>query len=187
MTTSIAEARINRMVEGWNALRENDYNNDYDKAVFLRDQRRQGCYQRGANGDQAFKHDVNANLLGISGQRALDYIKVLRAYSNRATWRNLGGFKSLYYLQGLNATSRQRSAVMSDAISESDSRGENVTINVVRSCARARGYDSQRGRPSQTQMEMKRDTLARFIFDSFDEVPDNIIEAMPHELAVQFA
>jgi len=183
---SIAEARITRMVNGWNNLRDNDYSNDYDRAIFLRDQRRQRCYQRGANGDHAFKADVNANLTGISGQRALDYIKVLRAYPDRVTWRNVGGFRSLYYVQGLNATSRQRSNVMNDAIEEANSRGEAVTINIVRSCARARGYDSERGRPSQTQMEMKRDTLARFIFNEYDEVPDAIRDAMPHDLAVQF-
>ena len=184
---NLSERRATLMVERWNELREADYTNDYEKAVFFRDQRGQRAYQRGTAGDLAFKHDVNTNLTGISGSKALTYIKMLRAYRSRQTWVRLGGFKALYYLAGLNATAGQRQGLMSAVVAQCDSSGAPVTLAIVRSIAKDRGLDSSRGRPSNTVMERHRDTLAQFIFDAYDDLPDDIIAALPHRLAVEFA
>jgi hypothetical protein len=175
------------MVGRWDEIRETDYDNDFEKAVFFRTER--ANYVRGQAGDQQFRADINANLLGISGQRGFDYIKVLRAFPRRVSWVKLGGFRSLFFLTGLTATTRQRQRVLRLASNKADAQGNSVTNNMVKEIAKAQGLVSSRGRPGSTQLEQQRRILAQYIYDKTQEgetIPDRVQRAMPHDLAAQF-
>ena len=180
--SAASEAQLRRFINGWNDLREADYGADYDKASHFTRERNRRRYDRGNPGDAAFKQMVKAELTGISGSRALDYVKLQQTYPDRRTWINLGGFNSLYYLQGLLCTSRQRQRVMRDALDKAAQRGSPVTKAIVAGCARARNITSRRTNNSPSNLRI----LAQFICNEYDNVPDEIVEAMPSDLAAQF-
>lgn len=182
---SSRETHLTEMVERWDELRGLDYENDHDKATFFRTLR--ATYLRGQSGDQQFSADVNANLDGISGQKASDYIKVLRAYPRRMAWTKLGGFASLFFLTGLQVSATQRRRVMRLSTQKADSSGRNVTIAMVRYIAKEEGYVSARGRPGSTQLEQQRRVLAQYIYDKLDDIPDRVLRAMPFDVATLYA
>lgn len=186
------ERRLTNMVQRWDELRDIGYGNDYDKARFFADERNRyarGSADRNRAGDIQFKEDVDANLIGISGNKAMQFVKLVRtrAFQNRRIWETLGGYGSILYLAGLDCTAEQRRAVMSEAATRVRSTGQAISKGILRGIVQDHGITSTRGRPSQTQMEQKRNILARFIFEEYDEVPDEVAAAMPHDLAAQFA
>lgn len=191
---SIAERRLTAMMTGWDDLCATRNENDYDKAEFLTAQRQSGAYRRGRGGDFTFKADVVANLRGIGGETALSYIKVLRQYPNRNMWTNLGGFASLYYLTGLVKASTGRAATPAEqrrlAVICIQKMGEDyddrpITLAMVRKIAKDEGFTSRRGRRAASVLATHNRTLAEFIVNEYDEVPAQVQDAMPRDLAAR--
>lgn len=177
------EALLQRFVSGWNNYRENGSGNDYDIAQHFATERNRPHYLNGAAGDAAFKKVVRTYLVGISGSRALDYIKVLSIYPNRETWVNLHGFKGLFYTLGLRATTRQRTALMRAALDKAAEQRSPVTQPMIAKLARERNLVSNRAtRTGPSNLRI----LAQFIVDEYDSVPDAIIDAMPADLRAAF-
>ena len=180
---TISQERIDRMVARWNELRHTDSTNDREKALFFREERR-GYVTDGTN---QFKADVNEYLTGISGAKALRFIEMLNRFRSQRDWRVLGGFSTLYYISGLDITTAQRNRLKVACRARADRDGQPITRDIARSIARDLGYESRRGRPTQTVMERKRAVLARFIWENHDDLPAEVIDAMPHEMQDDFA
>lgn len=184
---ALNEQQTQQVIDRWNTeLRANDYKLDYTRAVFLRTLRRR--FPTDASGTLQYKTFVNKNLRDITGSNALDYVKMLGSFRTERQWVALGGFRSLRHLLNL-PTSNARTRVKTAALARADRDGQPVTYGIVRNIALRLGYRSAvAGRPTQTEMEQKRDILAQFIFENVEgEIPGEVIDAMPHRYATQYA